>query len=823
MGTCPIGLKMIEIPRQLWGEKFIRVRKRSKKPVDSKWTTDPNVHYNHDDKVLQDWLKQGNNYGIPLSNNLNVIDADSPEVTEVVEKNLPETFTVKTNRGTQSYYRSTIHKKINLKKGGEDVGEILAHGQQAIGPWSIHPKGPVYTVVKDVPIAEIDEARLKAVLFPFIPQEKEPKDRKTYETDPLLEEIKRKLKVTDVLHHYGINTKKNPTMCPLGHDSSRGECFSYTEDVWHCFHCEKSGNIFHLIMEKEGCSFSEAREKAFKLADIESSDSDEVVAYRIHQELVSKLSEERITNDEKKQALTEARIKVARHLIQKRHFKTIISESGKTDMFYVYDEGIYKPDGRRVIGTFAQMALGEFCNNHTHREIQGRILRNCPIRLEDFKESQRRELICIQNGVFNLKTKELMPHSPKYIFLNKLPVFYDPDATCPNIEGFLHDVLEPEDYQAAIELAGYCLWRTYEIALIIFLLGDGGGNGKTQFADLLKKFLGEENVSGITIHQICNDKFVIIKLKTKLLNIHPDIGKRPIEDTAMLMTLTGGRDTVEGQRKFGDIEGFINHAKFVFGANNPPRIKDISDAEARRIRCFHFNRKFYSASEYEKHKDNPNAKVEIPHYIEKNVTQEELNGFFLLAVDALEELLERGELANPKTRDETKKDYIEASDNLHLFCLNYVEAGEWEDFIIKDIFMPLYKKWCKDNGIKAGKIANPTAVTKELIEEYEARPSKKRLRYDNIDVQPPVWFGIHWNATAIKDLFGDDPEKPVTGVTGVTTFPFNLCVKSENESCIKDRGFSSSQSSQSAQTKLDPPELDALLDSQPKPKKPFKR
>ncbi|HUS50027.1 MAG TPA: CHC2 zinc finger domain-containing protein, partial [Candidatus Paceibacterota bacterium] len=67
-----------------------------------------------------------------------------------------------------------------------------------------------------------------------------------------------KIKVNYLLSNYGVNTNINPTKCPLGHGSKGGKCLSYNDELWKCFHCDKGGDVFNLVMEKENCDFKQA-------------------------------------------------------------------------------------------------------------------------------------------------------------------------------------------------------------------------------------------------------------------------------------------------------------------------------------------------------------------------------------------------------------------------------------------------------------------------------------------------------------------------------------------------------------------------------------
>lgn len=241
--------------------KFVLVKPKTKIPFEKEWQDKTN--YSFDDKRFQQHLSSNGNYGVLCgTNNLIVIDADTDIISKLVEDNLPETFTVKTGSGGKHFYFfSEFNKKTVLIKDGTHFGEIQGTGSQVIGPGSVHPNGNVYEIIKNLNIVEISEKLLTTLFKEFIERNKsKSKNKATTEYDDDLQNIKSYVKVEDVMSLLGFNTSINPTEC-LWHGSEGKANFGYDDDTWHCFHCEKKGNIFHLVMEHEGLRFGEAKKK----------------------------------------------------------------------------------------------------------------------------------------------------------------------------------------------------------------------------------------------------------------------------------------------------------------------------------------------------------------------------------------------------------------------------------------------------------------------------------------------------------------------------------------------------------------------------------
>ena len=98
-------------------------------------------------------------------------------------------------------------------------------------------------------------------------------------------------------------------------------------------------------------------------------------------------------------------------------------------------------------------------------------------------------LINLKNGVFDWTEGKLKKHSQDYKFITQVPIEYNEDAQCPNIDRFLASTLPPDCIELIKEIFAYCLLPDNRFQMA-FLFTGTGANGKGTLINLLEAFLG---------------------------------------------------------------------------------------------------------------------------------------------------------------------------------------------------------------------------------------------------------------------------------------------------------------------------------------------
>ncbi|MEM4092763.1 MAG: hypothetical protein QW837_06955 [Conexivisphaerales archaeon] len=302
---------------------------------------------------------------------------------------------------------------------------------------------------------------------------------------------------------------------------------------------------------------------------------------------------------------------VADYILENFHIVT-------TDIgMYVYDEnrGVYTLNYvmAPLIYTLSKNPI-----HHFHAETLNIVRRRTYS--PDMKE--RPEIVNVRNGLLNVKTGELMEHTPAYFSTAQLPVTYDPNAKCPAVRKFLRKIIFLEDIPMIQEFVGYTLYRGYPAAKALLLFGEVF-TGKSTFMHLVSALLGKDNTIFFTPRMFTYN-YSVGKLAVFFYTSTHEYKRTP----RILKQLIGGEPVSGRVSKFSPKITFTNTAKFIISM----------DKNTKEPRPLDFKEYFLI--------------VPFPHVIseaeedrrilEKLTTPEELSGFLNWSLEGLRRLMANG-------------------------------------------------------------------------------------------------------------------------------------------------------------------------------------
>ncbi|MEN6518794.1 MAG: phage/plasmid primase, P4 family [Methanospirillum sp.] len=269
------------------------------------------------------------------------------------------------------------------------------------------------------------------------------------------------------------------------------------------------------------------------------------------------------------------------------------------DRCFVYDNGIYRQDNGDIEETIKRGLEGcGYAHDHPIGQIVSEIKRRVRVVNRCLQDpfNQRIDLIPCNNGVYNLRTKELEPFSPLHGFTYKFPPPYNPDSDTGPMMDYISGLVKEEGARFILQMLSSIVIRDHNKRLYL-IYNLHGNNGKSTFLNLVKDTVGEKNVSNLSPQEITNGVFNCAELDGKVVNIASDIEEKAIYNTAIIKQLTG-YDSIYAQRKFGHPFSFIFRGVCIWGCNTPPRIMDNSDAFNRRLVLIEFPYEFKQDSRF---------------------------------------------------------------------------------------------------------------------------------------------------------------------------------------------------------------------------------
>jgi len=412
--------------------------------------------------------------------------------------------------------------------------------------------------------------------------------------------------------------------------------------------------------------------------------------------------------------------KITEYLLSQNNFKTIFGS--KSEDIFIYQDGIYTKNGREIIQTQTEKILAEYCSNHYISEIVEKIKRSSAISREEFDDIPE-ELICLENGILNLKTHELLSHDPQYYFKNKLPIKYDKNATCPKIKKFFEEILYLEDIGVMQEWFGFNLYRRYFIKKAIIIFGETD-TGKTVFLNLLITFLGEKNTTGISLQRVSSgDKFSLVSLKDKYANIHDDLSSKDLCSGGFKEATGGGY--ISAEYKFGDTFQFLTFAKHTFATNQIPSLKEIElNDEA------YYNRWMPIPFDNRVEEKNQNK-----FFIKEITTEEELSGLLNYALEGLNRLLKNGRFSYNKSFKEIKTIMERHGNPLSTFCQDILVQKDGNR-ISKNAMFEIYSLYINNKGLARLSKEQLGRRLEKFVPYILAKHDAKERYWENVDINP---------------------------------------------------------------------------------------
>lgn len=198
-------------------------------------------------------------------------------------------------------------------------------------------------------------------------------------------------------------------------------------------------------------------------------------------------------------------------------------------------------------------------------------------------------LVNFKNGLYDIRTGALMPHTPSYLTTIQIEANYNPTMLCPATDQFYSDIFAPDIIPTIYEIVGWLMFPDTNFHKALMLVG-GGANGKSTFIRHLATLLGQSNVASETLQSL-NTRNGPYSLLGKLVNLQADNPAIPLQDNHTFNAIVAG-DMMTIEQKYLPRQNVKLFCRLVYACNSIPQTADNSYAYARRWLTIPFNRVF---------------------------------------------------------------------------------------------------------------------------------------------------------------------------------------------------------------------------------------
>lgn len=318
--------------------------------------------------------------------------------------------------------------------------------------------------------------------------------------------------------------------------------------------------------------------------------------------------------------------------------------------------------------------------------------------------TQDRDLIAVNNGVFNYATKTLEPFSPEHVFLSKSHVDYDPgatnvvltnpdDGTTWDVESWMETLSDdPEVVHLLWEILGAIIRPHVRWNKSAWFYSERGNNGKGTLCELMRNLCGPTSFASIPIADFGKD-FLLEPLTRASAIIVDENDVGTFIDKAANLKAVITNDVISINRKFKTPIAYQFYGFMVQCLNEFPRIKDKSESFYRRQLFVPFEKNF-NGVERRYIKGDYLHRPEVLQYVLKRV---------------LHDMPHYYQLSEPEATRDVLSDYKLVNDPVRAFWAEFEGQFVW-DLLPFGFLYDLYKVWFGQSSPSGSPVGKHTFI-----------------------------------------------------------------------------------------------------------------
>ncbi len=297
-------------------------------------------------------------------------------------------------------------------------------------------------------------------------------------------------------------------------------------------------------------------------------------------------------------------------------------------------------------------------------------------------------VVACRNGLLDVTTRTLYPHSPQYFNEISVPFDYDSGAHAPKLWlNFLKELWDddPVSTELLAEWFGYGLSGRTNLQKILAIIGPRR-SGKGTICRVLRGLSGERNVCAPTLSSF-GQNFGLQPLIGKSLAIIGDVRLGGGEQPAVVERLLSisGEDALTIDRKYRDPWTGQLPTRIMMVSNELPRFGDASGAIATRFLVLQTHKSWLG------NEDHDLTMKLLP----------ELPGILNWSLDGLANLNRRGRFSEPESSAEITAALADLVSPVGAFVRECCEVNPQAIVMVKTLYQA-WKVWAEDNGHRPG-------------------------------------------------------------------------------------------------------------------------
>lgn len=354
---------------------------------------------------------------------------------------------------------------------------------------------------------------------------------------------------------------------------------------------------------------------------------------------------------------------------------------------YVKDgpnEGIYVTQRRAI-----EKIILKYDGSITQKDM-GQVIKYLEANSRVTERSLNRDLIPVNNGLFDFVTKELLPFSPEHVFVTKCkvnyvagataPVITTPDGTTWSVDSWLADLFDYDQGMVTViwEMLSAVVRNNVNWGKCILLLSTVGCNGKGTLCALMRNLLGHDAYTNLKLAEFGKEFSLEPLLNANAIITDENNNGDFVKYAANLKALITS-DTITINRKHKSPIAFQPHITVVQCVNEIPQFADKSGSLARRLCIIPFEKSFTDC-ERPYIKDDYMGRTEVLQYVLCRVLN--MNHYKITETPQMKAALNAFRQFNEPIRD---------------FLEEILPEAVW-DFLPQSLLWDMYRAWSLKNN-----------------------------------------------------------------------------------------------------------------------------